>query len=105
MRALVGPFALVGLLGIFNACASAPTIDADSDESAIEGTSPSPPSSSTHPRAGGDAPSTVHEPLASLPTPRATGTNELCHLINGRGVDDPSPNNLQLRTNLKGTDL
>jgi hypothetical protein len=43
--------------------------------------------------------------LAPLPTPRVLGVAETCKLINGTSVDDPSGNDLQLRTNLKGTDL
>lgn len=110
MRSAVGFLSLLGLLGSLNACSSALAAEGDdSSESAIDGAAPASSSkgkSGAHTPVSGEAPLVVPDPgIVSLPTPSTIGTGELCHLVNGRNVDDPAPNNLHFRTNLKGTDL
>lgn len=42
---------------------------------------------------------------APLPLPKTRSVSEVCKLINGRGVDDPSANDLHHKFNLRGSDL
>ncbi len=40
-----------------------------------------------------------------LPTPSFASLTQLCKLISGRNLDEPTPNNTHFRANLRGTDL